>query len=80
MGTMKDNRLQQVKELQEKVKAIQQNKRRLENEVMRKANWEDRKARTKRLIETGAPLKSTLELKNIQLNRERKCFRYFLSS
>ena len=51
---MKDNRLQQAKELEEKVKGLQQKKKRLANEAMRKISWENRKARTKRLIETGA--------------------------
>lgn len=76
---MKDNRLQQAKELQEKVMALQQKKKRLENEVMRKVSWENRKARTKRLIETGALAEKYFGLEELSVEDREKVFQTFSS-
>ncbi|MGE6489812.1 hypothetical protein [Paenisporosarcina sp. NPDC076898] len=74
---MKDNRLQQANELQEKVKALQQKKKRLENEALRKINWEKRKARTKRLIETGALAEKYFDLGEDTMEQREKVFQTF---
>ena len=74
---MKDNRLQQANELQEKVKALQQKKKRLENEALRKINWEKRKARTKRLIETGALAEKYFDLAEDSMEQREKVFQTF---
>ena len=74
---MKDNRLQQAKELQEKVKGLQQKKKRLANETMRKISWENRKARTKRLIETGALAEKYFALEELSVEDREKIFQTF---
>jgi len=74
---MKDNRLQQAKELQEKVKGLQQKKKRLANEAMRKISWENRKARTKRLIETGALAEKYFGLEELSVEDREKIFQTF---
>ncbi|WP_394189531.1 hypothetical protein [Paenisporosarcina quisquiliarum] len=74
---MKDNRLQQAKELQEKVKSLQQKKKRLENEALRKVSWENRKARTKRLIETGALAEKYFGLEELSVEDREKVFQMF---
>ncbi|PUB08369.1 hypothetical protein [Paenisporosarcina sp. OV554] len=76
---MKDNRLQQAKELQEKVMALQQKKKRLESEAMRKVSWENRKARTKRLIETGALAEKYFGLEELSVEDREKVFQTFSS-
>ena len=77
---MKDNRLQQATELQEKVKALQQKKKRIENEAKRKVSWENRKARTKRLIETGALAEKYFGIEEYTIEQREEVFRHFLSS
>ena len=74
---MKDNRLQQVKELQEKVKDLQEKKKRLANESIRKVSWENGKARTKRLIETGALAEKYFGLEELSVEDREKVFQTF---
>ncbi|MDX1805395.1 MAG: hypothetical protein R3267_00035 [Paenisporosarcina sp.] len=74
---MKDNRLQQAKELKEKVMGLQQKKKRLANEAMRKVSWENRKARTKRLIETGALAEKYFGLEELSVEDREKVFQTF---
>ena len=74
---MKDNRLQQATELQEKVKALQQKKKRIENDAKRKVSWENRKARTKRLIETGALAEKYFGIEEYTIDQREEVFRIF---
>lgn len=53
MKTPQDN-LIKSKELNQQITELKKKKNQLQNETKRRASWEQRKLRTKRLIETGA--------------------------
>lgn len=74
---MKYDSLEESKDLKEKITKLQQQKQRLENETRRKLSWENRKARTKRLIETGALAEKYFELEDFTIEQREKVFQTF---
>ena len=74
---MKYDPLEESKDLKEKITQLQQKKKLLENETRRKLNWEKRKARTKRLIETGALAEKYFELEDFTIEQREKVFQTF---
>ena len=74
---MKYDPLEESKDLKEKITQLQQKKKLLENETRRKLNWEKRKARTKRLIETGALAEKYFGIEDFTIEQREKVFRTF---
>ena len=74
MGT---NPIEEAKQLRARIKQLQQKKKRLETETKRKVNWEKRKARTKRLIETGALAEKYFGLEDLTVEQREKVFQTF---
>lgn len=74
---MKYDPLEELKDLSEKLTELQQKKKRLENETRRKLNWENRKARTKRLIETGALAEKYFGIEDFTIEQREKVFQTF---
>lgn len=74
---MKYDPLVESKDLKEKITQLQQKKQRLENETRRKVSWEKRKARTKRLIETGALAEKYFGIEDFTIEQREKVFQTF---
>lgn len=74
---MKYDPLEEFKDLSEKLTELQQKKKRLANETRRKLNWENRKARTKRLIETGALAEKYFGIEDFTIEQREKVFQTF---
>ena len=77
--TMSSNRdhLDQTKELKLRITELKRKKNRLQNEAKRRASWEQRKARTKRLIETGALAEKYFGLEQLSVAEREKVFQTF---
>ena len=69
--------LEESKDLKEKITQLQQKKQRFENETRRKLSWENRKARTKRLIETGALAEKYFGMEDFTIEQREKVFQTF---
>ena len=69
--------LEESKDLKEKITQLQQKKKQLENETRRKLSWEKRKARTKRLIETGALAEKYFGIEDFTIEQREKVFQTF---
>ncbi|EAD3614959.1 hypothetical protein A4Q63_14430 [Listeria monocytogenes] len=76
MKTLKDN-LIESQELNEQIKELKRKKNRLQNETKRRVSWEQRKLRTKRLIETGALAEKYFGLEEFTLEQREKIFQTF---
>ncbi|PZX01272.1 relaxasome subunit MobC [Psychrobacillus insolitus] len=74
---MKYDPLEESKDLKEKITQLQQKKKQLENETRRKLSWEKRKARTKRLIETGALAEKYFGIEDFTIEQREKVFQTF---
>lgn len=74
---MKYDPLEESKDLKEKISQLQQKKKQLETETRRKLNWEKRKARTKRLIETGALVEKYFGMEDFTIEQREKVFQTF---
>ena len=69
--------LEESKDLKEKITQLQQKKKQLENETRRNLSWEKRKARTKRLIETGALAEKYFGMEDFTMEQREKVFQTF---
>lgn len=76
MKPSKDN-LIKSQELNEQITELKRKKNQLQNETKRKASWEQRKLRTKRLIETGALAEKYFGLEEFTLEQREKIFQTF---
>lgn len=76
MGNSRDH-LNQTKELKQQITELKRKKNQLQNEAKRRASWEQRKARTKRLIETGALAEKYFDLGQLPMDEREKVFRTF---
>jgi len=74
---MKYDPLEESKDLKEKITLLQHKKLRLENETRRKLNWEKRKVRTKRLIETGALAEKYFGIEDFTIEQREIVFQTF---
>jgi len=74
---MKYDPLEESKDLREKITQLQQKKQQLENETRKKLTWEKRKARTKRLIETGALAEKYFGIEDFTIEQREKVFQTF---
>ena len=74
---MKYDPLEESKDLKEKITQLQQKKKQLENDTRRKLSWEKRKARTKRLIETGALAEKYFGIEDFTIEQREKVFQTF---
>lgn len=71
------NHLDQTKELKQRITELKRKKNRLQNEAKRRASWEQRKARTKRLIETGALAEKYFGIEELSMVEREKVFQTF---
>ncbi|WP_079523988.1 hypothetical protein [Solibacillus isronensis] len=76
MKTPQDN-LIKSKELNQQITELKRKKNQLQNETKRRASWEQRKLRTKRLIETGALAEKYFGLEEFTLEQREKIFKTF---
>lgn len=76
MSQRRDN-LAEAQELKQQITELKRKKNRLQNEAKRKTNWELRKARTKRLIETGALAEKYFGLESFTVEEREKVFQTF---
>lgn len=76
MSQRRDN-LSESQELKQQIVELKRKKNRLQNEAKRRTNWELRKARTKRLIETGALAEKYFGLELLTVEEREKVFRTF---
>lgn len=76
MKTPQDN-LIKSKELNEQITELKKKKNQLQNETKRRASWEQRKLRTKRLIETGALAEKYFGLEEFTIEQREKIFQTF---
>ena len=76
MKTPQDN-LIQSKELNQQITELKRKKNQLQNETKRRVSWEQRKLRTKRLIETGALAEKYFGLEEFTLEQREKIFQTF---
>lgn len=76
MKTSQDN-LIKSKELNQQITELKRKKNQLQNETKRRASWEQRKLRTKRLIETGALAEKYFGLEEFTLDQREKIFQTF---
>lgn len=76
MSSSRDH-LDQTKELKQRITELKRKKNRLQNEAKRRASWEQRKARTKRLIETGALAEKYFGLEKLSVAEREKVFQTF---
>lgn len=74
---METNHFEEAKQLKSKINHLQQKKKQLETETRRKMMWEKRKARTKRLIETGALAEKYFGLEELTVEQREKVFQTF---
>ena len=65
------------KELSQQITELKRKKNQLQNETKRRASWEQRKLRTKRLIETGALAEKYFGLEEFTLEQREKIFQTF---
>lgn len=73
MKTPQDN-LIKSKELNQQITELKRKKNQLQNETKRRASWEQRKLRTKRLIETGALAEKYFGLEEFTIEQREKIF------
>ncbi|AQQ55580.1 hypothetical protein [Planococcus lenghuensis] len=71
------NNLAKSNELKQQITELQRKKKQLENETKRRASWEKRRARTKRLIETGALAEKYFALEDLSVEERENIFRTF---
>lgn len=76
MTSNRDN-LAQSEELKQQISDLQKRKKQLQNEAKRRTSWEERKARTKRLIETGALAEKYFGIEKFSLEEREKVFQTF---
>lgn len=76
MKTPEDN-LIKSQELNEQITELKRKKNQLQNETKRRASWEQRKLRTKRLIETGALAEKYFGLEEFTIEQREKIFQTF---
>ena len=76
MSSSRDH-LDQTRELKQRITELRRKKNRLQNEAKRRASWEQRKARTKRLIETGALAEKYFGLEQLSVTEREKVFQTF---
>lgn len=76
MKTPQDN-LIKSKELNQQITELKKKKNQLQNETKRRASWEQRKLRTKRLIETGALAEKYFGLEEFTIEQREKIFQTF---
>ncbi|OZS77301.1 hypothetical protein CF394_12160 [Tetzosporium hominis] len=76
MKTPQDN-LIKSKELNQQITELKKKKNQLQNETKRRASWEQRKLRTKRLIETGALAEKYFGLEEFTIEQREKIFKTF---
>lgn len=69
--------LAKSQELKKQIANLQKKKQQLQNETQRRASWEQRKVRTKRLIETGALAEKYFELDDFTIEQREKIFQTF---
>ncbi|MEK3981574.1 hypothetical protein MKY37_21430 [Psychrobacillus sp. FSL K6-2836] len=74
---MKYDPLEESNDLKAKINQLQQKKKQLETETRRKLSWEKRKARTKRLIETGALAEKYFGIEDFTIEQREKVFQTF---
>jgi len=74
---LKTDNLAKSQELKKQIADLQKKKKQLQNETQRRANWEQRKARTKRLIETGALAEKYFGLETLTTEEREKIFQTF---
>lgn len=73
----KSDNLAKSQELKKQITDLQKKKHQLQNETQRRASWEQRKARTKRLIETGALAEKYFGLDDFTIEQREKIFQTF---
>ena len=73
----KSDNLAKSQELKKQITDLQKRKHQLQNKTQRRASWEQRKARTKRLIETGALAEKYFELDDFTIEQREKIFQTF---
>lgn len=73
----KSDNLVKSQELKKQITDLQKKKHQLQNETQRRVSWEHRKARTKRLIETGALAEKYFELDDFTIEQREKIFQTF---
>lgn len=73
----KSDSLAKSQELKNQIATLQHKKQQLQNETQRRASWEQRKARTKRLIETGALAEKYFEMEDFTIEQREKIFQTF---
>lgn len=73
----KTDSLAQSQELKKQITDLQKKKQQLQNETQRRASWEHRKARTKRLIETGALAEKYFGIEDFTIEQREKIFQTF---
>lgn len=71
------NNLIKSKELNQQITELKKKKNQLQNETKRRASWEQRKLRTKRLIETGALAEKYFGLEEFTIEQREKIFQTF---
>lgn len=74
---METNPFEESKQLKARINQLQQKKKQLETETRRKMMWEKRKARTKRMIETGALAEKYFGLEDLTVEQREKVFQTF---
>jgi len=74
---METKNFEDAKQLKSRINQLQQKKKQLETETKRKMMWEKRKARTKRLIETGALAEKYFGLEELTVEQREKVFQTF---
>ena len=73
----KSDNLAKSQELKKQITDLQKRKNQLQNETQRRVSWEQRKARTKRLIETGALAEKYFGMENLTIEQREKVFQTF---
>lgn len=73
----KTDNLAQSQELKKQITDLQKKKQQLQNETQRRASWEQRKVRTKRLIETGALAEKYFGMEDFTIEQREKIFQTF---
>ncbi|MGK7379739.1 hypothetical protein ACSFXN_18130 [Planococcus sp. 1R117A] len=76
MTSNRDN-LVKSEELKQQISDLERRKKRLQHEAKRRASWEERKARTKRLIETGALAEKYFGMEKLSVEEREKVFQTF---
>lgn len=76
MNSNHDN-LAKSEELKKQIRDLERRKKQLQNEAKRRTSWEERKARTKRLIETGALAEKYFGMEKFPMEEREKLFKTF---